>query len=86
MRKWTADTFETLDLRRPFLAYAESDISYLRHEPHIQAAYHVGTRLNKQVAIIGGQFHYFHNVHSWIYIDEIVAGEWMPAESEDGAA
>ena len=54
MRPWDKDTLESIDLRRPFLAYTESDTSYMTREAYIQGEYHVGKRLSEQVAIIGG--------------------------------
>lgn len=86
MHKWTNTTLESIDLHRPFLVYSESDISYTRNEAYIKAAYHVGVRLNKQVGIIGGQFHYFHNVHRWIYIDELVYDELTTVGAENETA
>ena len=72
MRPWDKDTSVQLDVGRPFLAYTDSDISYVRHEPHIQRAYHVGVRLNERITFIGGTYSYLHVVHQWIYLDEVV--------------
>ena len=85
MRPWDKDTLESIELRRPFLAYTESDTSYSRHEVFIQGDYHIGKRLSEQVAIIGGQFSYYHKVHCWIYLDELVemlplTGKWYKVE------
>lgn len=91
MRKWADTTLPTIDLRRPFLAYTESDTSYMRHEAYIQGAYHVGMRLSEQVAIIGSHFSYYHKVHCWIYLDELVemqplTGKWIKLEKENASA
>ena len=47
MRPWDKDTLESIELRRPFLAYTESDTSYSRHEAFIQGDYHIGKRLSE---------------------------------------
>ena len=88
MRPWDKDTLESIELRRPFLAYSESDTSYSRHEAFIQGDYHIGKRLSEQVAIIGNHFSYCHKVHCWIYLDELVemqplTGKWIKLEKEN---
>ena len=91
MRPWDKDTLESIELRRPFLAYTESDTSYSRHEAFIQGDYHIGKRLSEQVALIGGQFSYYHAVKFWIYLDELIemhplTSNWIQLEKENASA
>lgn len=80
MRPWDKGTEASLDIQRPFLAYSESDTSYMRHEAFIQATYHVGKRINDRITMIGNEFSYLHKVHAWIYLDELI--EVMPITSK----